>query len=174
MTSSDGDGGQRLAVMTADGRRLHGVTPAPDGGIISADATWSPRGDLLLVEGETSYYSTPPQPIRSYVYVVAARGGARHYLSFPVNLNVGYGGVWSPDERFIAAVVVDQTPAASNGSAGVKVEIYPVLGGPARTVVTASVPPPAPETSDGLQVSDWQAAPGSAHPIQCADGRAPF
>lgn len=170
ITTLDGLSGERLSVITTDGRRLHEVTPLPDGGNINGSAEWSPAGDLLLVDAGVSYFSsTAPDTStgRSFVYVVRPSGGPRHYLSLP-----GLG-VWSPDERFIAYAASNATPTSQTGFSSAKIAIYPVTGGPARTVVTASVPVPLPETTGGLAVSDWQAVPGSARPSRCIDARAP-
>lgn len=174
----EGRSGERLSVITADGRRLHGVMPLPTGGTVNATAEWSPRGDLLLVSGGLSYYSsTPPYAVtgRSFVYVVRPGGGPRHDLSlsgFGAAIDVfGTTWVWSPDERFIAYATNDATPGSQFHHA--KLVISTIANGAARTVLTASVPD-ASYASGALEVSNWQAAPGSARPTRCADGRAPF
>jgi hypothetical protein len=53
--------------------------------------------------------------------------------------------------------------------------LAPVANGPPRTVLTASVPiDPTGPTDIDLNVTDWQAAPGSARMTRCANGTAPF
>jgi hypothetical protein len=168
----DGSFGERLSVITAKGRRLHTVTHLFAGGNLSTSAEWSPRGDLLLVWGEVSYYAIPPYPVTSFEYVVHPGGGPPHYLSLPKYLSA-QGQVWSPDERFIAYATSDATTGSQTAFLPEKFVIYPVATGPARTVLTASVPVD-PYNQGYLTVADWQASPGSARPIRCADGRAPF
>ncbi len=172
ITTLDGTFGERLSVITADGRRLHTVTPLFAGGSLFASGDWSPRGDLLLVQGGVTYYPVPPNAVTSFEYVVRPGGGPPHYLSLPKYLSP-QGQVWSPDERFIAYATSDATAGFQTRFLPEKLVIYPVANGPARTVLTASVPVD-PYNQGYLTVADWQAAPGSARPIRCAEGRAPF
>lgn len=164
-----GHGGQRLSVITANGRRLHAVTASPPGGTTSATAEWSPRGDLLLVDGTTSYSTPTGITDRQFVYIVRPSGGRRRPVRLPGP------AVWSPDERYLAYTSADATTGSQSTSTTFNLLVFSLTANSAHTVLTASVPlDPTASQPGSLAVADWQAAPGSAHPIRCSDGRPPF
>lgn len=170
LSANDSHGGQSLSLITANGLRWHSVTPSPPGGTISAAAAeWSPRGDLLLVGGTTSYYTASGVTDRPFVDVVRPGGGPRRPVPLP-----GLAVVWSPDERYVAYTSADAT-SSSGTFTTFNLTVLSLTTSTAHTVLTASVPVDSTASQPGgLAVADWQAAPGSAHPIRCSDGRPPF
>ncbi|MFL5859385.1 MAG: TolB family protein [Solirubrobacteraceae bacterium] len=169
MTTNDDHGGQRLLVITTDGRRLHAVTPSPGPATINASAEWSPRGDLLLVDGATTYPTPTGIASRSFVYVVRPSGGPHRRLPLPSS------AVWSPDERYLAYTTGGPAPDPQTTLTPFSLVIFSLAADSARAVLTARVPIDSTASQPGgLAVADWQTRPGSSHPIRCSDGRPPF